>query len=335
MRRVGGWRRSKGAKYLPGASGSASEPNLVQDGLANGQSDFDPQLGQYSGEQNPQQAAPSQLTMSRSSRFLGKIKRPFGRRNNATDQPLAMSTSQSLAIPTSVLARPHSSYSGTSDLKMHTPSLCEYPQLTAGGGHVTTGGAVSSGDHSSSPSRGPSFVFFSAPLPEDRGLQLDYRAPITNEDPAPHSICVLPHIPTPDTPAIIDLHETELPPPSPYSAVVWAKALEIVKKKLSNNNLPPLDTTNLTSQSAGENIETVVKALNTLQKDEKKKRWRYTWGGKDIIIVERVGKILKTMDLYSKAIDIAIQSNPQVSALVWAGVWVITQVCTQYTLLTY
>lgn len=332
MRFISYWKKSKGAKYPPGAS---SEPNPAQDGLANRQSDSNPQLGQFSGEQNPQQAAPSQLT---TSGFLGKIKRmssQFGRRNNATDQPLAMSTPQSPAIPTSVLARPHSSYSGTSDLKMHTPSLCDYPLLTAEGGHVTTGGAVSSGDHSSSPSRSPSFVFFSAPLPEDQGLQLDYSAPITNEDPAPHSICVLPHIPISETPAIIDLHETVLPPPSPHSAVVWEKALEIVKKKLSDNNLPPLNPTNLTSQSVGENIETVVEALNTLQKDEKKKRWRYTWGGKDIIIVERVGKILKTMDLYSKAIDTAIQSNPQFSALVWAGVWVITRVCTQYTLLTY
>lgn len=314
MRHMGGWKKSKDAKYLPGAS---SEPNLAQGGLANIQSDPEPQLGQSSGEQNPPQAASSELTISRSSRFFKRISSPFERRNNAIDQPLAMSTPQLLATPASVLVRPHSSYSGTSDLTTHTPSLCDLPPV---GGHVTTGGNITAVSSSSSPSQGPSLVSIGAL--------------ITNENPAPLSIWLTPHIPISATPAIINVHETVLPPPSPHSAVVWAKALEIVKKKLSDNNLPPLDLKNLISQSAEENIEAVVKALNTLQKDEKKKRWRYTWGGKDIIIVERLGKILKTMDLYSKTVDTAIQSNPQISALVWAGVWVIMRVCTQYSFLT-
>ena len=299
---MGGWKKLKDA---------SSEPNLAQDGLANRQSDSEPQLGQFSGEQNPQQAASSQLTISHSSRFFKRISSPFERRNNATDQPLAMSTPQSVATPASVLVRPHSSYSGTSDLNTHTPSLCDPPPV---GGHVTTGGNITAVSSCFSSSQGPSLVSISAL--------------ITNENPAPLSICLSPHIPISATPAIITVHETVLPPRSPHSAVVWAKALEIVKKKLNDNNLPPLDVTNLTSQSAEENIETVVKALNTLQKDEKKKRWRYTWRGKDIIIVERLGKILKTMDLYSKTVDTAIQSNPQVSALIWAGVWVILRVCT-------
>ena len=60
-------------------------------------------------------------------------------------------------------------------------------------------------------------------------------------------------------------------PPSACSTVtepssqVWAKALEIAKKKLSDNNLPSLDLTNLTSQSAEENIDAVVTALNAAQ----------------------------------------------------------------------
>jgi len=82
---------------------------------------------------------------------------------------------------------------------------------------------------------------------------------------------------------------------------------------------------NLTSQSAEENIEAVVKALNIAQEDDKKKRWGYTWRGKEVIVVERLGKILKSVEKYSRIVDIAVQSNPQVSALVWAGVWAIMQ----------
>ena len=107
--------------------------------------------------------------------------------------------------------------------------------------------------------------------------------------------------------------------------MVWAEALKIAKKKLNNNNLP-LDLTNLTSESATENIEAVIKALHTLQEDDKKKRWSYTWRGKKVIVMERLGKILKCVEKYSKVVDTAIQSSPEVSALVWAGVWGIMRV---------
>ena len=114
--------------------------------------------------------------------------------------------------------------------------------------------------------------------------------------------------------------------PSPHSSAVWAEALRIAKTKLGDNNFP-FDITNLTSQSAKENIEAIIKALDTLRKDNKEKRWSYTWRGKEVIIVERLGKILKCVEKYSKVVDTAIQSNPQVSALVWAGIWAIMQVC--------
>ncbi|RPB17929.1 hypothetical protein L211DRAFT_431834, partial [Terfezia boudieri ATCC MYA-4762] len=72
----------------------------------------------------------------------------------------------------------------------------------------------------------------------------------------------------------------EAAPPQRKSALqVWAKALELAEKKLNKNNLPPFNLTNLTSQSAEENIEAVVKALNAVQEDDKKKRWSYTWRG--------------------------------------------------------
>ena len=110
------------------------------------------------------------------------------------------------------------------------------------------------------------------------------------------------------------------------SSQIWAKALEIAREKLSNNNLPPLDLTNLTSKSAEENIEAVLTALSATQQDDKKKRWSYTWRGKKVIVMESLGKILKSVERYTKIVDIAIQSNPQVSALVWAGIRGIMQV---------
>ena len=92
--------------------------------------------------------------------------------------------------------------------------------------------------------------------------------------------------------------------------------LEIAEKKLRESSLPPLDLSTLTSQPGEENIRMVVKELTTLQKENKEKQWSYTWSG----------KILKIVDIYSKVVDIAIQSNPQVSALVWAGIRAIVQV---------
>ena len=154
----------------------------------------------------------------------------------------------------------------------------------------------------------------------------------TSKIPDPLSICT-PNIPTPANqvpcPTETDTHEVELSDdikPPPHSSIVWVQALEIAKKKLCKNNLPPLDLTSLTSQSAEQNIQTVFKSLNTLQEDEQKRRWSYTWRGKEVIIVERLGEILRSVEKYSKIVDTAIQCNPQVGALVWAGIQGIMQV---------
>ena len=127
-----------------------------------------------------------------------------------------------------------------------------------------------------------------------------------------------------DTPKAADPHTIE---PQPHSSVVWTKALDIAQNKLSENNLPQLDTTKLTSESAGENIDAVVKSLNVLQQDGQKNRWRYTWRGKEIIIAERLGKILRSIEKYSTAVGTAIQCGPPVSAIVWAGIQGIMRVC--------
>ena len=106
--------------------------------------------------------------------------------------------------------------------------------------------------------------------------------------------------------------------------VAWAEAMKIAKEKLGDTF--PLELMNLTPQPAGDNIRAIIGALNTLQTDEKKKQWSYTWRGKKVIIAERLGRILKIVEPYSKVVDTAIQVNPQVAALVWAGVWAIMRV---------
>ena len=108
--------------------------------------------------------------------------------------------------------------------------------------------------------------------------------------------------------------------------MVWAEALKIANEKLGDNNLP-LYLTNLTLQLPGGNIRAVIEALDTLQEAEKDKRLHYTWNGKKVVIVERLGKLLKIAEPYSKIVDTAIQANPEVAALVWAGVWTIMRVC--------
>ena len=103
--------------------------------------------------------------------------------------------------------------------------------------------------------------------------------------------------------------------------VAWAAALKIAKDKLGGSF--PLE---LTNRTPGDNIRSVIEALKTLQKDEKKKRWSYTWRGRQVMIVERLGRILKIVEPYSKGVNTAIQANPHVAALVWAGVWAIMRV---------
>ena len=93
-------------------------------------------------------------------------------------------------------------------------------------------------------------------------------------------------------------------PLSKYS--IWTDTLKLVEQKLPNTKLPHFN-----SDSAEGNIDSIIKALKDVQGDDKKKRW----------IGDHFGKILKCVEKYSKIVDTAIQANPQVAALVWAGIW--------------
>lgn len=315
------FKRSKRFKHPSGASGSTSEPSLPPGGSASGQPNPELRLEQPLEEHKPQQAA-SPPPISRRRHFFPKFKLPSSSRpsslppspspspspslgiechNNTTDLLIATSTSPALS------ARPHTSYSRS------PPPPYSLPAAVSSRSHRS---------HSSSDLRRSSSVSVSAQIGQISHLQSE---PTASENLAPPSTPNIP-VPTwqvPPTKLTSNLDDVQ---PSSYSSMVWAKALEIAKKKLSENKLPPLSHAGLTSQSAEENIGCVMNVLDTLNRDDEKKRWRYTWRGEEVIVVKRLGKILKGVDKYSGVVGTAIQSDPLVSALVWAGILVIMRV---------
>ena len=176
-----------------------------------------------------------------------------------------------------------------------TPASGIAPDNT-GTGHdnTITTSASSSGDHGSPSVTAPVSITVSAPVSTPVSAQ-------TSPQPTASPAKTDTQIPTdPDT--------------------IWTKALDIAQNKLSENKLPQLDPTKLTSESAGENIDAVVKSLNVLQQDKQKNRWRYTWRGEEVVIAERLGKILRSIEKYSTVVGAAAQCGPPVSAIVWAGI---------------
>ena len=298
--------RSRFSKFLgiPSVSGSGASANP---GAREQSNAADQRPERSSEEQRSQEPAPTQTRRSFFRKRRGfrppspspspspSLSPGIQHRNSTTGhsfQPLAI-------IPT----RPHSSCSGTTAAQTLEPS----PHC------VTT--AIQTHDPGSPP---PSAVqaSFSTPL-NVPSIQTSH-PPIASQDPTCPSTSAPPLSPN----VVIGS--------SPHSSRVWATTLEIAENKLRENRLPPLDLTTLTSESPEENIRTVVNQLNTLQVVNKEKQWSYTWRGKEVIVMERLGKILEIVDNYSKVVDTAIQSNPQVSALVWAGVRAIIQVRIQY-----
>ncbi|RPB17923.1 hypothetical protein L211DRAFT_854662 [Terfezia boudieri ATCC MYA-4762] len=321
-------------------------------------------------------APDQQLVQSSPTTTFGRFLDKLRGRSPSTSRKHGSNAPDQLAVPASVLARPHSSNSASSALQAHNPMVpfggSGSPSSTMSGGapfvpisnhpspsygvarrNSTPGVTTSSqslavhsdssalqthrpslhdlssptdaGGFPSSGAQGSSSISVSAPIVQISHPQSES---IASENPAPSPTCRS-NIPTSScqAQASAEIVVQAVPPPQTKSvSQVWAKALELAEKKLKDNNLPPLKHTTLTSQSAEENIDAVVKALNAVQEDDKKKRWSYTWRGKEIVVVERLGKILKNVGQYTKVVDTAIQSNPQVSALVWAGVRAIMQV---------
>lgn len=291
---MGDW-RSRVSKYLRRAFGSTKNP---PNGLASGHSNPD-----LRREQSSQQVA------SWRSRLLGKLKwrSPFSLPLSSPSvsrspmiQPHNSTADQDIVAIASIPTRSHGPCSEIPADQTHEPSLHDPLPPPTGGSDP---GSPSPSDIQCSSSMGAN-----VPTVQIWNSQPE---PIANENPTCPS--------------------TYTPPPSPdvvtdSSSAVWAKTLIIAEIKLRENNLPQLDRTNLTSQSAKENIRTIIEQLNTLQDDDKKNQWSYTWRGKKVTVIVRLGRILQIVERYAKVVDAVVQSNPQVSSLVWAGVSAIMRV---------
>ena len=95
---------------------------------------------------------------------------------------------------------------------------------------------------------------------------------------------------------------------------IWQRSIDIAQEKLKKKKLPLLEPSG-SAVPSGADISTIVvdlgKAIDQGDRGSGVGRW---------------GKILKVIDSYSRVVDTAIQSNPAITALVWAGVRAILQV---------
>jgi hypothetical protein len=96
-------------------------------------------------------------------------------------------------------------------------------------------------------------------------------------------------------------------------AEIRERTLELLKQKLNAKELERLqwdEYTGTTAEKSKEMVEGVRRSMDGKQ-DHTKKMY----------------KILQHVDNYSKIIDVAIQHQPQITALVWAGIRMGFQVC--------
>lgn len=76
-----------------------------------------------------------------------------------------------------------------------------------------------------------------------------------------------------------------------------------------------------------EDLELTVKDLSNAQAEAKEKQWKYkNRDGVEVVVSERIGRILKSVNEYAAIVDVAIQYNPEATAFVWAGIRLILKV---------
>lgn len=95
---------------------------------------------------------------------------------------------------------------------------------------------------------------------------------------------------------------------------IWQQAFDLAQEKLKEKKLPLLEPSDPTFKSAADITSTVGDLQRTIGQ-------RGNGPG-----VGRWRKILKTIDSYARIVDTAIQHNPAITSLVWAGVRAILQV---------
>ncbi|KAF8472040.1 hypothetical protein BDZ91DRAFT_780824 [Kalaharituber pfeilii] len=89
----------------------------------------------------------------------------------------------------------------------------------------------------------------------------------------------------------------------------------------TSSSTPQSSGQNLPSNPTRDQIEGEIRDLQTVHKESKEKQWKYTnRHGERVAVVERIGPILKCIESYSNIVDVAIQHNPKITALVWASV---------------
>jgi len=103
---------------------------------------------------------------------------------------------------------------------------------------------------------------------------------------------------------------------------LWQRVYSIAKDQLSNKEREQLDL-----PAGNDSIESAISAAKSAHKAAKDRRWVYRRKqGNDIVVMERVGRILRGMENYAKIGDVLIQSSPEITALVWGTARFILQV---------
>ena len=118
-------------------------------------------------------------------------------------------------------------------------------------------------------------------------------------------------------PSLQDGKSVTSTPPPPQPPSIWERTLDIAATMLRNHDLPALDRDTLSSASSAGNIQAVLEILNTAQKKNQKV---------ELLGKDRLRRILRGVEKYTKIVDTAVQHSPEVTALVWAGIRGILQV---------
>ena len=118
--------------------------------------------------------------------------------------------------------------------------------------------------------------------------------------------------------SVASLQSVNSTPAPPQPPSIWERTLDIAETILHDHGLPPLDRNTFKSASSAENIQAVLDTLKTAQGEDQK-------GG--LTGKDRVRRILRGVEKYTKIADTAVQHSPEVTALVWAGIKGILQVC--------
>jgi hypothetical protein len=107
---------------------------------------------------------------------------------------------------------------------------------------------------------------------------------------------------------------------------LWSAALE---------KLPPPDKDSLLqfspTSAAGKDTQIDITALRvavTKRRDDcERKRWRFCFRGRDIILRDKAAKVLAWLDKFKQVGDVAVNFDPHHAALPWAGVRLLLEVC--------